>query len=101
MTREKAIEIMSRPFSMADAPAEIIEAHEMAIKALKEQRPHGTWEALGFQHGYAFCRCSNCHKTMKLYLDSKNEFCCIADIRNKVVSCMYCGSDNRKMGEVK
>lgn len=60
------------------------------------ERPHGTWEALGFQHGYAFCICSNCHKTMKLYLDSKNEFCCIADIRKNVVSCMYCGSDNRK-----
>ena len=64
-----------------------------------EERPHGEWEALGFQQGYAFCRCSNCHKTMRLYRDSKNEFCCIADIRKKVVSCMYCGSDNRKRGE--
>lgn len=60
------------------------------------ERPHGEWEALGFQQGYAFCRCSNCHKTTRLYRDSKNEFCCIADIRKKVVSCMYCGADMRK-----
>ena len=59
-------------------------------------RPHGEWEALGFQQGYAFCRCSNCHKTTRLYRDSKNEFCCIADIRKKVVSCIYCGADMRK-----
>lgn len=65
------------------------------------ERPHGEWEALGFQQGYAFCRCSNCHKTMRLYRDSKNEFCCIADIRKKVVSCMYCGADMRKEGDEK
>lgn len=62
------------------------------------KRPHGEWEALGFQQGYVFCRCSNCHKTMRLYRDSKNEFCCIADIRKKVVSCMYCGADMREGG---
>lgn len=59
------------------------------------ERPQGEWEAIGFEHGYAFCICSNCHKTMRLYRDSKNEFCCIADIRKNVVACMYCGADMR------
>lgn len=73
------------------------ELHEKIVEAVigiaEPERPHGEWEALGFQQGYAFCRCSNCHKTTRLYRDSKNEFCCIADIRKKVVSCMYCGAD--------
>lgn len=35
MTREEAIEILSRPKSMKGVPAEILEAHAMAIKALQ------------------------------------------------------------------
>lgn len=100
MTREEAIaKLVAYAFWASEhVPDDVAQALDMAIEVLKE-RPHGTWEALGFQQGYAFCRCSNCHKTMRLYLDSKNEFCCIADIRNKVVSCMYCGADMRKEGD--
>lgn len=63
-----------------------------------EERPKGKWRSVGFEKGYAFCICSNCGKTTRLYRDSKNEFCCIADIRNKVIACMYCGAAMR--GEV-
>jgi len=36
MTREEAIEILSRPKSMKGAPAYILMAHDMAIEALKK-----------------------------------------------------------------
>lgn len=57
-----------------------------------EERPKGKWRSVGFENGYAFCICSNCGNTTRLYRDSKNEFCCIADIRNKVIACLYCGA---------
>lgn len=37
MTREEAIEILSRPKSMKGVPAEILKAHAMAIKALEQE----------------------------------------------------------------
>ena len=37
MTRDEAIEILSRPRSMKNVPDDIMEAHEMAIKALEQQ----------------------------------------------------------------
>lgn len=37
MTREEAIEILSRPKSMKGVPAEILTAHAMAIKALEQE----------------------------------------------------------------
>lgn len=64
-----------------------------------EERTKGKWRSVGFEKGYAFCICSNCGKTTRLYRDSKNEFCCIADIRNKVIACMYCGADMRSVDE--
>ena len=36
MTREEAIEILSRPKSMKGAPAYILMAHDMAIEALEQ-----------------------------------------------------------------
>jgi len=39
MTNEEVLEILSRPFSMKNVPDEIIEAHKIAIEALKEQVP--------------------------------------------------------------
>ena len=61
-----------------------------------EERPTGHWESLGFvDMKYAWCRCSNCHKTTKIYKDSSNDFCCIADIRKKAVACLFCGADMR------
>lgn len=37
MTREEAIEVLSRPFHMKSTPQEILDAHKMAIKALELQ----------------------------------------------------------------
>ena len=37
MTREEAIEILSRPFNMKNVPQDILEAHRMAIEALKQE----------------------------------------------------------------
>lgn len=37
MTREEAIKILSRPFYMAKVPRDILEAHKMAVDALKKE----------------------------------------------------------------
>jgi len=37
MTREEAISILSRPRTMKNTPSDILEAHEMAIKALEQE----------------------------------------------------------------
>lgn len=62
-----------------------------------EERPTGEWKSLGFvpSRDYAWCTCSNCGKTTKIYRDKDNDFCCIADIRNKAVACLFCGADMR------
>ena len=39
MTEREAIEILSRPFSMQEAPKEILDAHRLAISALEKQIP--------------------------------------------------------------
>jgi hypothetical protein len=59
------------------------------------KRPKGKWEIIGLVDDYAYCTCSECGKTTRLYRDSKNEFCCLADIRKKAVACLYCGADMR------
>jgi hypothetical protein len=59
----------------------------------KYERPTGHWESVGFVGmKYAWFRCSKCHKTTKIYMDSSNDFCCITDIRKKAVACLYCGA---------
>ena len=56
-------------------------------------RPQCEWESVGFVNmKYAWFRCSNCHKTTRIYMDSNNDFCCIADIRKKAIACLYCGA---------
>lgn len=60
-----------------------------------KERPsitQGHWRSVGFEKGYAFCICPKCGKTIKLVRDSRNEFCCIADIREKAIACLYCGA---------
>ena len=37
MKNREAIEILSRPFSMQEAPKEILDAHRLAISALEKQ----------------------------------------------------------------
>ena len=64
-----------------------------------EEPKKGKWEVIGLVADYAYCKCSECGKATRLYRDSKNEFCCIADIRNKVTTCMYCGADMREEAE--
>ena len=39
MTEREAIEILGRPFSMQEAPKEILDAHRLAISALEKQIP--------------------------------------------------------------
>lgn len=92
MTNEEAIEFAKEQLDIFGKDSTMYEFLEFSIKAL-EERPKGKWRSVGFEKGYAFCICSNCGKTTRLYRDSKNEFCCIADIRNKVIACMYCGAD--------
>lgn len=68
-------------------------SHEQAIKNIRGiVERHGKWNVIGFADDYVYCKCSECGNTTRLYRDSKNEFCCIADIRNKVIACLYCGA---------
>lgn len=90
MTNKEAISNLERIYGIVSPDIQI--SLDLAVKAL-EKRPTGEWESLGFVNmKYAWCRCSNCHKTTKIYKDSSNEFCCIADIRKKAVACLYCGA---------
>lgn len=54
-----------------------------------EKQLIGEWKLMGFVGmKYAWCKCSNCHKTTKIHMDSRNEFCSIADITKKS-SCLF------------
>ena len=52
MTEREAIEILGRPFSMQEAPKEILDAHRLAISALEKQEqakeaiPHRNYQYL-------------------------------------------------------
>lgn len=94
MTNEEAIEFGKEQLEIFGEDSRMSEFIRLAIEAL-EERPKGKWRSVGFEKGYAFCICSNCGKTTKLVRDSRNEFCCIADIREKAVACLYCGADMR------
>lgn len=62
-----------------------IEAIDMAIEALKEQRPHGEW--IKFECGYeTHSKCSECHNT---------------NTWGEVTYCPWCGSRNVKGGDGK
>ena len=65
---------------------------DLAIKAL-EDRPTGKWDMISLLDGYANLRCSECGQSTRLVRDSKNEFCCIKEVRDKIVACPYCGAD--------
>lgn len=62
-------------------------AFDMAIEALKEQRPHGEWiEHRRYNWGYySEYECSSCHD--EVWQKTEWQFC------------PNCGSDNRKEGE--
>lgn len=71
--------------------ANIMEAYDMAIEALKEQRPHGLWVegVIGYHY------CSECHN----YALADDD---LADDDGKEVLsnfCPNCGADMRKEGE--
>ena len=60
-----------------------------------EDRPQGKWNIISLLDDYVNLRCSECGQSTRLVRDSKNEFCCIKDVRNKIVACPYCGADMR------
>lgn len=61
-----------------------------------EERPHGKWNVISLLRDYVYIRCSECGQSTRLVRDSKNEFCCIKDIRDKIVACPYCGAYMRE-----
>lgn len=61
-----------------------------------EERPKGKWNVISLLRDYVYVRCSECGQGTRLVRDSKNEFCCIKDIRDKIVACPYCGADMRE-----
>ena len=65
MTREEAIAIFGDNDTVIENPnylfTEIGEAWDMAIEALKEQRPHGEWIKFTLEGGFLSShKCSNC-----------------------------------------
>lgn len=86
-------DLLTRALATRDFICEVIMTIDNAPTI--EERPKGKWRSVGFEKGYAFCICSNCGKTTKLVRDNRNEFCCLADIREKAVACLYCGADMR------
>lgn len=63
----------------------------------KKERPKGKWNVISLLRDYVYVRCSECGQDTRLVRDSKNEFCCIKDIRDKIVACPYCGADMREV----
>lgn len=61
----------------------------------KYKRAKGKWNVISLLRDYVYVRCSECGQGTRLVRDSKNEFCCIKDIRDKIVACPYCGADMR------
>ena len=61
MKNREAIEILSRPFSMQEAPKEILDAHRMAISALEKQEVDKCCETCKYEHleldAYPCCDC--------------------------------------------
>ena len=51
MTEREAIEIISRPFSMQEAPKEILDAHRLAISALEKQSADKCCETCRHKYG--------------------------------------------------
>ena len=61
MTEREAIEIISRPFSMQEAPKEILDAHRLAVSALEKQTVDKCCETCKYEHleldAYPCCDC--------------------------------------------
>lgn len=67
MTEREAIEILSRPFSMQEAPKEILDAHRLAISALEKQTADKCCETCKHKDRLASeWRCSECFRTSNL-----------------------------------
>lgn len=68
----------------------------------EETRPHGKWICISLLDDYVYVKCSECGQDTRLFRDSKNEFCCIRDVRDKIVACPYCGTSMvKEEGEAK
>lgn len=71
MTEREAIEILGRPFSMQEAPKEILDAHRLAIAALEKQETAKI--VVGKSRGGVtlWHECSKCGEPV----DAKDMFC--------------------------
>ena len=58
--------------------------------------PKGKWNLISLRRDCVYVRCSECGQVTRLVRDSKNEFCCIKDVRDKIISCPYCGANMRE-----
>lgn len=84
MTREDAISILETMQTEQEEKDFLSRcALDMAIEALKEQRPRGEW--IKFECGYeTHSKCSECHNT---------------NTWGEVTYCPWCGSKNEKGGD--
>lgn len=63
------------------------------------ERPQGRWNVISLLDDYVYLRCSECGQSTRLVRDAKNEFCCIKDVRDKIIACPYCGAKIMKGGK--
>ena len=87
MTREEAKNQLECIYTEVSTE-EDREAIDMAIEALKEQRPHGEWIEKHCDYG-VYYRCSNCHKM------PPNYECDYKEGAIKTNFCPNCGADMR------
>ena len=88
MNREEAIGKLRGLVSSCPLKHDEWQAIEVAIKALKEQRPHGEWIFTGRHNAYggAEIECSNCHTKLMVSMsrwEIGENFCDVCGSRNK------------------
>ena len=84
ITLDEAIEILSRPKTMKGTPQDILEAHNMAITALRQpERQKGEWIDYT-EDGYV--ECPFCHNATN----------CDGN-KDELHSCFSCGADMREV----
>lgn len=58
----------------------------------EKARPQGKWNVISLLDDYVYLHCSKCGQSTRIVRDAKNEFCCIKDVRDKIIACPYCGA---------
>lgn len=88
---------VGEPLSNSDEISTAVEKGEIYKRGFEDarqryERPKGKWNVISMLDDYVYLLCSECGKSTRLVRDEKNEFCCIQDVRDKIIACPYCGA---------